>query len=243
MIRRALLLPLLVLLVLPLCGFADSSSDAPLTLLHKPQDNSRTAQNQPNQQTQPLSSQAEELHDIHGPVPTTEAPPYLLLAGILVVVLLAAAALIWFLKKRGKPASPPTPPWEKALLELADARKLLNPERALVYMDRVSQILRSYIESRFAIQSTRQTTREFLQSLTKIGTNSPLQTHKSALQACLEQADMAKFAHHVPEIKNLEMIEDAVTTFIKKTEPTEPPMAPRQPKRAKRAVLSRRGRS
>jgi hypothetical protein len=176
-------------------------------------------------------------------VATTERPPYLLIIGIICLVLLAAAAIIWFFKKRTTPAPPPVPPWEKALLELADARKWRSPERALAYMDRVSQILRSYIESRFAIQSTRQTTQEFLQSLTAVGTASPLQTHKSALQACLEQADMAKFAHRVPEIENLERMEEAVTSFIKRTEPAESAKGSRPQKQSQQSLVKKDSRS
>lgn len=234
MIRRVLVLPLLLLFILPIYSFAESSSDAPLTLLNKPPKSVQTTQNPT------IANQAEELHDIYGPVPIAEQPPYLLIAGIILLVLVVAVAIFWFLKKSGKPTPPPIPPWEKALLDLAEAKRLLNPERALLYMDRVSQILRSYIESRFAIQSTRQTTREFLQGLTGIGGNSALQTHKTELRNCLEQADMAKFAHHIPEIKNLEMMEDAVTTFIKKTEPADPAKASLQPGHSKR---SKRGRS
>lgn len=155
-------------------------------------------------------------------MPIKEQPPYLLIAGVILLLLLLMALAYWYFKKKAKPAPPPVPPWEKALLELADAKMLLNPERGLLYMDRVSQILRSYIESRFAIQSTRQTTREFLQGLTGVDDSSPLQTFKTDLQECLEQADMAKFAHHLPKLENLEQMELAVTSFIKRTEPAEP---------------------
>ncbi|MCP4342153.1 MAG: DUF4381 domain-containing protein [Desulfobulbaceae bacterium] len=228
-----ILLPLLLFSMLPICSLA-ASNEAPLTLLNPPKNSAQTAKNQT------ISSEPGQLHDIHGPVLLTERPPYLLIAGALFFVLLLAAAIFWFLKKRTKPTPPPIPPWEKALLELADAKRLLNPERGLQYMDRVSQILRRYIESRFTIQSTRQTTREFLQGLAGIGGNSPLQTYKTELRGCLEQADMAKFAHHIPEIKNLEMMEDAVTTFIKKTEPTEPQKPKKQSKKFKQP---QRGRS
>lgn len=146
----------------------------------------------------------------------------MLIAGVVLLLLVILALLYWFFKKKAQPAPPPVPPWEKALLELADAKMLLSPERGLLYMDRVSQILRNYIESRFAIQSTRQTTREFLQGLTGVDDSSPLQTYKIELQECLEQADMAKFAHHLPNLKNLEQMELAVTSFIKRTEPAEP---------------------
>lgn len=234
--RLVLILFLLLLFMLPICSFAAGNEEAPLTLL-KPPKSSQTAQ------SQTIPSQTEQLHDIHGPVLLTEQPPYLLIAGSILFVLLLAATIFWFLKKRTKATPPPVPPWEKALLDLADAKRLLNPERGLQYMDRASQILRRYIESRFAIQSTRQTTREFLQGLAGIGGNSPLQAHKRELRGCLEQADMAKFAHHIPEVKNLEMMEEAVTTFIKRTEPTEPQKPKKQSNRLKGLKRTKRGRS
>ncbi len=243
MTRPGVILILLLLLVLPALSFADSGNNAPLTLLQQPQKNSGTAHNPA------VSKQDEELHDIYGPVPLKQQPPYLLLAGAVCLLLLISALLYWFFKKKGLRPAPPIPPWEKALMDLAEARTLLNPERGLLYMDRVSQILRSYIESRFAIQSTRQTTREFLQSLTAAGDSSPLRTYKTELQDCLEQADMAKFAHHLPQMDNLEKMEVAVTTFVQTTEPAEPaetakPAKPsKQPKLTKRALSILRGRS
>jgi len=227
----ALILTLLLLIFLPFRSPADNSSadnsaDAPLVLQGSP------LNNQTGHPT-PSSNNIEELHDIYGPVNITENPPYLLIAAILLLVVLIAAALYWLKKKRKVPAPPATPPWQQALLDLTDARKLLNPEKGLLYMERVSQILRSYIESRFAIQSTRQTTREFLKGLTRVEGNSPLLTYKTELQECLERADMAKFAHHLPNFDNLEQMEAAVTSFVKKTEP-----AKQQPAKNKR-----RGRS
>jgi hypothetical protein len=215
--RRSFIFIFLWLFILPLWSYAASNSNsAPLTLLKDPQQSSQTAPNQD------INNQNKELRDIHGPVPIKEQPPYLLIAGVILLLLLLLALLYWFFKKRVKPAPTPVSPWEKALLELADAKMMLSPERGLLYMDRVSQILRCYIESRFAIQSTRQTTGEFLQGLTRAGDSSPLQTYKTELQECLEQADMAKFAHHLPKLENLEQMEIAVTSFIKRTEPAEP---------------------
>jgi hypothetical protein len=216
-IREIFIFIFLWLFILPLCCYAaGNGNSAPLTLLKNPQQNSQTAQNQN------INYHNKELRDIHGPVPLKEQPPYLLIAGVILLLLLLLALAWWFFKKKAKPTPPPVPPWEKALLELADAKMMLSPERGLLYMDRVSQILRCYIESRFAIQSTRQTTREFLQGLTGAGGSSPLQTFKTELQECLEQADMAKFAHHLPNLENLEQMEIAVTSFIKRTEPAEP---------------------
>ncbi|MGB3210653.1 MAG: hypothetical protein WBB19_08125 [Desulforhopalus sp.] len=234
MIRRAFIIILLFLFILSFCSYAESSGDAPLQLLNPDQKNDKISKNQV------IGNKNEFLRDIRGPVPLKEQPPYLLIAGGVVLALLLLAALYWYLKKRGVPTLPVIPPWEQALLDLARARKLLSAERGLLYMDRVSQILRKYIESRFAIRSTRQTTREFLQSLTEVGGSSPLQTYKAELQNCLEQADMAKFAHHLSERASLEEMEVAVTTFIERTKPVEPPKSANPLKPSKRSLRSKR---
>lgn len=194
---------------------AGDPGDQPLTLLKPPQ-----PAGQPGQQVQ----QNVELRDIHGPLPLTDTPSYLVPAAIAFAVLLALAALFYFLKKRKKPAPPPIPPWEVALSELAEARQFQNPGQSLLYMERAGQILRRYIESRFAIRSTRQTTREFLANLHDGGGDSPLAEFRTELGVCLEQADLAKFAHLVPDREHLTEMEAAVTAFIRSTHPA-PPMA------------------
>ena len=238
MSRGRFLCIVLLLFILPVGSAAQSGRDTPLTLLQDPQKNGPAIQNQP------LSSQNKELHDIHGPVPIAEQPPYLLFAGIVCLLLLAIAALLWYLRRKSTSVQPATPPWERALQELAEAKSLLSPAQGLFYMDRVSQILRAYIESRFAIQSTRQTTREFLHSLTGVGDSSPLRTYKTALQDCLEQADMAKFAHQLPQLDNLEQMEAAVTNFVQQTTPQPSSAKSSKPwKSPKPAAKYQRGRS
>lgn len=191
---------------------ASDPGDPPLTLRKPPQPSGQPPQSQQNV----------ELHDIHGPLPLTDTPPYLVPAAITFVLLLALAALWYFLKKRKKPAPPPLPPWEMALIELAEARQFQNPGQSLLYMERAGQILRRYIESRFAIRSTRQTTREFLAGLHDGGGDSPLAAHRTELGVCLEQADLAKFAHLVPDREHLSAMEAAVTAFIRGTQPVLP---------------------
>lgn len=206
----------IVVLLLSAAGsaIAAPSTEEPLTLLQKQQQG-----NQPSQ-LPGIADQGEDLRDIYGPVSIKEPIPYPLLLGA-AGLLLVLGFLIWrFWKKRSRPGRAPIPPWEKALRELAEARSLLSPEHGLSYMDRASTILRHYIESRFSIQSTRQTTREFLQGLRSVTPSSPLNTFRKELQNCLEQADLAKFAHRRPEQQSLELMEEAVTTFVKKTEPT-----------------------
>lgn len=195
-------------------AIAAPAGEEPLTLMNKQQQT-----NQPSQLTD-VAGQDYELRDIYGPVAIKEPVPYLLILGVAGLLLVLALLYFRFWKRRSIPGPAPVPPWEKALRELAEARSLLSPEHGLFYMDRASTILRHYIESRFSIQSTRQTTREFLQGLQSVTPASPLNTFKNELQDCLEQADLAKFAHRRPVQQNLEMMEEAVTTFVKRTEPT-----------------------
>ena len=174
-----------------------------------------TLQKAPGQQT---TTQTEALHDIHGPVPTSEYPPYLREAAIVLLALLLLALLVFFLKRRKKLQPPAVPPWDKALMELAEARQLMSSGQSLLYMDQAGQILRRYIELRFAIRSTRQTTQEFFARL-KDSDHSPLIEYQTELRACLEQADMAKFAHLLADEGHMQQMEDAVRAFITRTRP------------------------
>jgi hypothetical protein len=172
-------------------------------------------QNSTQQQT---TQQPESLHDIHGPMPTSEYPPYMMEAAIVLLALLLLALLFFFLKKQKKPLPPIVFPWDKALMELDEARKLMSVGQSLLYMDQAAQILRGYIELRFALRSTRRTTREFFSSLQESGPPSLLE-FRVQLQTCLEQADLAKFAHLVADQGHMQQMEEAVRAFITSTRP------------------------
>jgi Domain of unknown function (DUF4381) len=207
--RSILLLPWLVVPVGARIVLGADSKEETLTL-----------QNSNQQQT---SQNTEALRDIHGPLPTSEYPPYLIEAVIALLVILLLALLFFLMKRRKKPLPPPVPPWETALRELEEARQLIRDGQSLLYMELAGQILRRYIELRFAIRSTRQTTREFFAGLKGSG-GTPLVDYQTELRACLEQADMAKFAHLIPDNQHLEQMEAAVRTFITRTRPeTLPP--------------------
>ncbi|MDK9705466.1 MAG: DUF4381 family protein [Desulforhopalus sp.] len=180
-----------------------------------------------NNKSQQIQNKNDILHDIQGPVPTSEYPPYLVETALVLLVLLAIGLLYFFLKRRKKPQPPPIPPWDTALSELTEAGQLMSAGQGLLYMDKVAQILRRYIESRFAIFSTRQTTREFFLGLEDSGPPSLL-AYRSELRACLEQADMAKFAHLLPELQHMQGMEQAVRTFITSTRPELPTGGGRQ---------------
>lgn len=187
-------------------------SSPPLTLLTPPS-GTQTAQQTPTDN--PVLA---ELQEIYGPVPIAEEINYLLLLAIGLGVLFVAALLFWFFRIRKKPLPPPMPPWELALDQLQQAKSLMDTAGGRHYMDRASRILRDYIESRFAIRSTRQTTEEFI---FRLASNRKLQPYKEYLQDFLREADMAKFARHSPSQKTLLALENELGDFIHKTIPVE----------------------
>ena len=202
--RSAIFLSQPLLLLGVSAVLAGAASEEPLTL-----------QNGPMQQA---TKQNEILHDIHGPLPMAGYPPYLMEAAIALLILLLLGLFFFILKRRKKPQPLPVSPWDAALLELDAARQLMHGGQSLLYMDQAGQILRRYIEGRFAIGSTRQTTREFFTGLEKTG-NARLLEYRTELRACLEQADMAKFAHLAADLTIMEQMEAAVRTFIANTRP------------------------
>jgi hypothetical protein len=207
------ILLVLSLLVLPLATAAwcaEQPSPPPLQLHQAPS-------------AAPTTPQGEEIRDIKGPVPVADASRLLFSALIACVLLLIAALVFVYLKRRRKPPVPVTPPETIALAELDQARSLMA--QPLVYAERISAILRQYIESRFQIHSTRQTTQEFFSCLKNSPTIGPIDLHDPAgnLQECMEQCDIAKFAHGLPNQERMLAMDQAVRTFIETARQQEIP--------------------
>ena len=162
-----------------------------------------------------MNPEQEQLRDIHPPLLLPEAPDYtMLIAGILVFFLLLAVAL-WFFRFRKKEVVLPSA-HETALADLQSARSLMNVEQAKQYAVEVSMILRRYIEQRFRIRTSRQTTKEFFTSLlaSPRQTAELFDTHSESLHECLDQCDLAKFARSTPDRNSMEKMETAVQDFI-----------------------------
>lgn len=158
------------------------------------------------------------LRDIQPPLLLPEDPNYLLFAAIGLGCCLLVALLLWFFKFRKKKLVAPGA-HELALAELMHLRKLMNQEYAALYAAKLADVLRSYIENRFQIPSSRQTSREFFESLSNnsIDTAMLFAQHTESLKRCLDQCDMAKFAKNIPSGQNMEQMEAAVQQFVKGT--------------------------
>ncbi len=160
-----------------------------------------------------------QLRDIHPPVMLPEDPNYALFIGGIAAFLIVVAFLFWFFRLRKKGVILPVP-HEMALADLQHARTIMNTKQALLYAQDVSDILRRYIEERFHIQTTRQTTDEFFNHLTaNIGITQITfsEKHYSSLRECLSSCDMAKFARRTPGLNGMEKMEAAIKDFIEST--------------------------
>lgn len=163
-----------------------------------------------------------QLRDIHPPLLLPEAPDYTVLIAVVGLCLLLCAVALWFFRFRRKKVSLPLA-HKTALAELQSARSMMSVEHARQYAIEISDILRRYIEQRFSIRTTRQTSAEFFASLTTSSrqTAALFETHYESLQECLGQCDLAKFARCSPDRASMEKMETAVQSFIEATREPE----------------------
>jgi hypothetical protein len=156
------------------------------------------------------TNSAEDIRDIRG--------PKVLLADWLLPALIAAAVVIalliygvwrWRRNRRARVLLP----YEIALKRLEEIRPLMQPARAREFSTAASDIVRSYIEQRFAVTATRRTTEEFLRDLLE-APNAALARHQSLLGDFLHQCDFVKFAAMSLNEQNMESLRESARVFI-----------------------------
>ncbi|MEM4248614.1 MAG: hypothetical protein QXH80_05060, partial [Candidatus Nanoarchaeia archaeon] len=144
----------------------------------------------------------------------------------LAIIALIATALWYRFARKSPKTKPAIPPWQIAILELCELRKELNDKNLSFEkcINRLTDIVRSYLEKRFKIKAPAQTTPEFLNSMKRSG--GPLEPHhKEFLSEFLQSADLVKFAK-LPADNAL--IEDAMKKaeeLVKSTIPSEQEIA------------------
>ncbi len=124
--------------------------------------------------------------------------PWQMLALVGAAMLLLVAGLVLLacrLMRRKLASPPPPPPWEVALSRLRELRTDLvaGAMAAETALQRLSDVVRAYLEARFSLHAPCQTTVEFLRDLERPG--SPLgDGDRAFLKDFLTAADLVKFA-------------------------------------------------
>jgi hypothetical protein len=133
---------------------------------------------------------------------------------------LAAATGAWLLlrKTKGKGAAAVMiPAHELAYQRLRElvAEDLIGQGRIKEFYERVSNILRHYIEDRFDLRAPERTTEEFLFEL---GSSRALESDdKERLKEFMTHCDLVKFAKFQPDAAQIQKTFDLVKEFIEKT--------------------------
>ena len=96
---------------------------------------------------------------------------------------------------------------------------LVKAGRIKEFYERISDILRHYIEHRFDLKAPERTTEEFLIELQ--WTDALSDSDKEHLGEFLKQCDLVKFARHTPTSEQIQRTFDLVKDFIEKTKSDE----------------------
>jgi hypothetical protein len=163
-----------------------------------------------------LAEAADDIRDIRGPkavVPGSWFVPAVL-AGVLVVAF-CVAYVLWRRRHRGAPPRILTLS-EQTLERLEATRPLMSPATAREFGIAASEVIRSYIEKRFAVIATQRTTEEFLQTLLQ-SSNEALARHRSLLAEFLQQCDFVKFAGASLAVTDMESLFQSARGFVLET--------------------------
>lgn len=173
----------------------------------------------------PSSSQgpAEDIRDIRGPrdIPDPWSwARYGAWAALALVILYAAWRMFGRRKERAKSAH------ERAFEALERARGLMQPENARAFSFEVSAVVRRYIEERFEVRSTQQTTAEFLRWVSERPAG-PLAAQRTLLAEFLRNCDLVKFARFGLTQAEMAAMFDSAWQFVDATK-----AVPEEPRRA-----------
>ena len=161
-----------------------------------------------------LAAAAEDIRGIRGPkaMPGPWTDPEILAA--VAVAVFCIAYVIWsWLQRPGRPVSLSA----GALARLEQTRALMDPRTAQAFGVSASDTIRDYIEKRFEVVATRQTTEEFLHALLH-SPNEVLVRHRASLAQFLQQCDFVKFTGGSLAINDMESLLQAARAFVLETD-------------------------
>jgi hypothetical protein len=172
-----------------------------------------------------LGEQRAELNieDIENVVEIPKEPSFWWAWALGAVVLTAGVGIwLWLRRKRVKELVRIFKPAHELAYERLRAlvkEDLVGAGRIKEFYERISDILRHYIEHRFSLRAPERTTEEFLFELANTDVLS--ESDKESLGEFLQHCDLVKFARHEPKTEQIQETFDLVKDFIEKTKSDE----------------------
>lgn len=172
-----------------------------------------------------------DIKDIKHPLPLPFPWKKYAFIGVILIFLLLAWQTYRFWRKRKSAGlgffefiSPPKSPWELAFekLDNLERQNLLEQNEFKEYYDKLTDILREYLEGRFDIPALELSTTETLENIHNITLDSENISHEvfsMSVEGLLRRADMAKFAKWFPDRKSADEDFGKVREIIQRTIP------------------------
>ena len=160
------------------------------------------------------------IADIEDVVEIPRKPSYAWAWVLGALIAVGAGMGLWYYVKRRRPLEiirifKPAHELAYERLRALVEDNLIETGRIKAFYERISNILRHYIEDRFRVRAPEQTTEEFLQELSQ--TDALPADDKTGLGEFLESCDLVKFARHEPQTEQIQTTFDLVKAFIEKT--------------------------
>jgi hypothetical protein len=157
----------------------------------------------------------EDIRDIRGPK-LVSAGTWVLAACIVGAVVVALGVTYIIRRRRRGAAGRRLTLLEQTLASLEETKPLMQPDTAREFGIAASEVIRNYIEKRFAVKATQRTTEEFLQALLQ-SSNEALSRHRALLAKFLQQCDFIKFAGAKLGAADLESLFQSARGFVLET--------------------------
>lgn len=167
----------------------------------------------PNPGGAPSATPPPEIRDIAPPIDVFPYPLWMvILAGCIAAAMLGL--LIWLIVRwiRSRPAPPPPTPRQVALAALEKLRQELPGIAPYAFSIAVSDVLRAYIGAAYGLHAPRQTSPEFLASISDYANFSD--ADRTLLADFLEHCDMIKFAHVEADASDSEKLLGSAVAFV-----------------------------
>jgi uncharacterized protein DUF4381 len=152
-----------------------------------------------------------DIHEIAPPVDYSLVPPWVIFGGSF-LGLVVLGLIGWWIWKRSRRPKPEQSPRDRALQELNGISGEMETLTPYQFSIRVSDILRRYVTEQYQLPVTRQTSVEFLATLTKASPFS--EEEKSLLEDFLNRCDLIKFARYDATTEDSRLLLEEATRFV-----------------------------